>query len=114
MPASLLADVRFALRSLWHRKGFAGVAIVTAGLAIGITTAVHSTLDWMLYRSPTGVVDPERLVALRVTDGQVDSGIALPQYQAIQDTQDVFTDLAVLFKIPGIVGTDHRSDQPSC
>lgn len=48
---SLLQDLRFALRGLKNRPGFAIVAILTLALGIGSTTAVFSVVDRILFRS---------------------------------------------------------------
>src|SRR5882757_7054389 len=48
---ALYQDLRFALRSLANRPGFAMVAILTLALGIGSTTAVFSVVDRILFRS---------------------------------------------------------------
>jgi predicted permease len=48
---ALLQDLRFALRGLRNRPGFALVAILTLSLGIGSTTAVFSVVDRLLFRS---------------------------------------------------------------
>jgi len=48
---ALLQDLRFALRGLANRPGFAIVAILTLAMGIGSTTAVFSVVDRILFRS---------------------------------------------------------------
>ena len=111
MPGSLLHDLRFAVRTLSRARGFTLLAVLTAGFAIGATTAVYSTVDWLLDRPPGGVVEPDRLVTLRTTDGQLTLTFAFTQYEAIRDAQDVFSTLAAYAKVPGVLSTETRSDQ---
>lgn len=111
MLASVFHDLQFAVRTLLRRKGFTVLAVLTAGMAIGATTAVYSTVDWLLNRPPGGVVEPDRLITLRTTDGQQSLSFAFTQYEAIRDVQDVFSDLAAYAKIPGVISTDTRADQ---
>jgi predicted permease len=109
--ATLHRELRFAVRTLRLRKWSTGLAVLTAGVAIGATTAVYSTVDWLLNRPPGAVIEPHRLVTLRTTDGQSDLTFAFTQYEAIRRVQDVFSDLSAYAKIPGVYSTDTRSDQ---
>jgi putative ABC transport system permease protein len=59
---TLLQDLRFALRTMAKRPGFAAVAILTLALGIGATTAVFSVVDRILFRSLPYPHD-ERLVS---------------------------------------------------
>jgi len=59
---ALVQDLRFALRALGKRPGFALVAILTLALGIGSTTAVFSVVDRILFRSLPYPHD-ERLVS---------------------------------------------------
>jgi putative ABC transport system permease protein len=62
----LLADVRYALRSLLRRPGFAAAAIGTLALGIGGTTAVFSVTDALFLRAPSGVRDASDVVRIFV------------------------------------------------
>lgn len=91
---SLLADVRYALRSLRASPGFAAVAILSLGLAIGANTAIFSLIDAVMLRS-LPVSRPEELV--RVTTparsgslGEGADNFTNPLWEAIRDQEDVF------------------------
>ena len=59
----LLADVRYALRRLWHSKGFAIVAVLCLGFGIGVNTTIFSIVDGVLLK-PFPYADPDRLIAI--------------------------------------------------
>ncbi len=60
---SLLKDLRFGMRSLWKRRGFTMVAVITLALGIGATTAIFSVVNGLLLR-PLPYRDDQRLVTL--------------------------------------------------
>ena len=60
---TILQDVRYSLRSLLKRRGFAAVAILTLALGIGGNTAVFS-LVYSVLLEPLPYPDQGRLVAL--------------------------------------------------
>jgi putative ABC transport system permease protein len=59
----LLHEIRYAVRSLWHSKGFAVVGIACLGLGIGINTTIFSLIDGVLLK-PYPYDDPDRIVVL--------------------------------------------------
>ena len=59
----LFQDVRYALRSLWHSKAFATVAILCLGFGIGLNTTIFSIIDGVLLK-PYPYSDPDRIVVL--------------------------------------------------
>ena len=60
-----LQDLRFAVRTLAMRPGFAAIAILTVALGIGATTAVFSVVDRVLFRN-LPYPDDGRLVSFGV------------------------------------------------
>ena len=57
-------DVRYALRTLRQRTGFAAVAILTLALGIGATTVMFTIINCVLFR-PFPYAHPENLLKLR-------------------------------------------------
>lgn len=59
----LFQDARYALRGLWHSRGFATVAILCLGFGIGLNTTIFSIVDGVLLK-PFPYDDPDRIVNL--------------------------------------------------
>src|SRR3954466_14592403 len=60
----LLADLRYAVRSLLRTRGFALAVVVTLGLGIGATTAIFSVVRGVMLK-PLPHRDGDRLMYLR-------------------------------------------------
>ncbi|MDE3166882.1 MAG: ABC transporter permease, partial [Acidobacteriota bacterium] len=65
MIEGLLGDVRYGMRGLRRRPGFALAAILAAALGIGASTAVFSAVDRILFR-PLPYRDEARLVSVGI------------------------------------------------
>ena len=63
----MIADLKYALRSLGNTPAFTAIAIATLALGIGASTAIFSVLDAVLLR-PLPYPQQERIVALRELD----------------------------------------------
>jgi putative ABC transport system permease protein len=91
---SLLKDVRYALRGLLRSPGFAAVAILSLGLGVGVSTAMFSLVDALLFR-PLPVESPSTLVDVFTSGGDGDE-YATSSYQDFQDLKaqnTVFSDM---------------------
>src|ERR1044072_2899149 len=60
---TILNDLRYALRGLLKRKGFAGIAVLTLSLGIAASTATFTVVDAVLLRK-LPVTDPDRVVVV--------------------------------------------------
>jgi predicted permease len=74
-------DVRYAVRSLRQRPGFAAVALLTLALGSGATTVMFTVINGILLK-PLSYPDPERLVTLHgYTEKYGDNwGISYPNF----------------------------------
>ena len=90
----LLQDIRFGLRQLLRKPGFATLAIISMALGIGANTSIFSLLDTVLLR-PLAVHDSSRLVELY---GALHNGkdVTLQSYPNYKDYRDRNTVLSGL------------------
>src|SRR5947208_12571252 len=54
-------DLRYAIRGLRAKPGFAAAVVLTLGLGIGANAAMFGVVDRLMFRSPTYLQDPGRV-----------------------------------------------------
>jgi predicted permease len=90
----LLADLRFAARTLAKSPGFALIAILSLALGIGANTAMFSYVDAILLR-PLPVSDPGRIVEVDSTSPDARLGrLSYPDYIDLRDRTKTLEALA--------------------
>ncbi|MGB7923549.1 MAG: ABC transporter permease [Pyrinomonadaceae bacterium] len=95
MIGTLLQDLRYGVRALLLKPGFAAVAILTVALGIGATSTIFSFVNGILLR-PLPYQNPERLVLLDETAVKrgVDSmGVSFPNFVDWREQNHVFEDI---------------------
>ena len=93
----LLREIRYAVRSLLHTKGFTIVGILCLGLGIGLNTAIFSILDGVLLK-PYPYEDPDRIVSLETWRQRDDARdrVSIPDLRDWKDATTSFTTIAGL------------------
>src|SRR5262249_29091425 len=86
----LAADLRYAARTLVRSPAFAGSAILSLALGIGVNALVFSIVDALVLK-PLPVDDPGRLVFVQGEGGFVSS--SFPTYEDLRDRSVVFDGL---------------------
>jgi predicted permease len=69
MMETLVKDLRYGLRGLLKRKGFAAIAVITLALGIGANTAIFTLVNAVLLKS-LPVQKPEELVLFSDVTGE--------------------------------------------
>ena len=87
---TLLQDLRFGLRTLLKRPGFAAVAVLTLALGIGANTAIFSVVNAVLLR-PLPFKDADALVAVfETTQNNPRDYISVPNLQDYREQTKSF------------------------
>jgi len=106
---TLLRDIRYGVRSLVKRPGFAVLAVVTLALGIGANTAMFSVINAVLLR-PLPFAEPDRLVWMNESGDEVaNRWLSYPNFLDWQERNRVFESMSTL---RGWSVTMTGSDQP--
>ena len=96
---NLIRDIRYGVRVLGNKPGFAVVAILTLALGIGANTAIFSVVNGVLLR-PLPYADPDALVMVwhdftRI-DGPIDEWASPDNFFDWRDQNEVFDGMFAL------------------
>jgi len=94
---TLLADLRYAVRSLRNSPGFTLVAVLTLGLGIGANAAIFSVVNGVLL-APLPYRDPGRLVTVNhfyPSLNDLRAPVSVPGFRDYSARTDVFSAAAV-------------------
>jgi putative ABC transport system permease protein len=100
----LLQDVRYGVRMIWKRPGFAAVVLATLALGIGANTAIFSVVNAVLLK-PLPYRNAERLVwvAGNVRGGTSRASVSPPDYVDYRAQNTVFEEFAASTSVPNAV-----------
>jgi putative ABC transport system permease protein len=93
---SLFKDIRYAVRSLGKRPGFAAIAVLTLALGIGANTAIFNTVNAVLLR-PLSFPESENMVLLEGINpakGITQSNMSVPDILDWQTQNNSFEQIA--------------------
>ena len=94
MLDSWLQDLRYAARLLRRNPLFALSAAASLAIGIGASTTIFTVASALLFKTPSGVVEPGRLVDVgRSQDGSGFDNGSYPNYLDIRARNTVFTDV---------------------
>jgi putative ABC transport system permease protein len=99
---NILQDIRYALRMLLKRPGFAGIVVLTLALGIGANTTIFSAIDAVLL-NPLPYKDPERLMVVWETNKQLGpelwdrNEVTIGNFRDWRSRNQVFEQLGSLF-----------------
>ncbi|MFN2564049.1 MAG: ABC transporter permease [Gemmatimonadaceae bacterium] len=118
---TLINDLRYGARMLRRAPGFTVAAVLTLGLGIGANTAMFGVVDSLLFRPPSGVVDPGQLVRVRMQlpaprgePAELSGVLSYPQYVTLRDRATGFAGVAAYARASVTVGTaDESRSQPA-
>jgi predicted permease len=93
---TLFKDIRYGIRSLLKRPGFAAVSLITLALGIGANSAMFSVVNAVLLR-PLSYPESDRIVVLQGVNpaqGITQSNMSLPDFADWQKQNQVFEQMA--------------------
>jgi len=113
--ATIVQDLRYALRTLIKAPAFTAVVVATLALGIGANTAIFSLMDQVLLRA-LPVQQPEELVVLDATgpnQGRQEGPhtFSYPMYRDFRDRNEVFSGVVARYPVALTMLSDNRSER---
>lgn len=113
--ASLLNDLRFAVRTLRRFPLFTSVAVLSLALGIGANTAIFTLIDQLMLRL-LPVKDPEQLVMIWSTGPHLGNNrgrraASYPMYQDFQQKAQAFSYVFCRYTTPLSITFDGRTER---
>src|SRR6201984_1821619 len=108
---NLIADLRYAARTLVKTPAFLLVSVMTLALGIGGNIAIF-TLVQAVVRQPLPFPQPERLV--QIFDdraGSRDVGMSVPEFEDLRQHSDIFEQISVIFPVPTALTGGERGER---
>ncbi len=96
---NLIADLRYAARTLVKTPAFLLVSVLTLALGIGGNIAIFTLVHAVLLQ-PLPFPQPERLV--RIFDdraGARDVGMSVPEFEDLRQHSDIFEQISMIFPV---------------
>ncbi len=109
----VMQDLRYALRQLARRPGFAAVLVLTLALGIGANTAVFSVVDGVLLR-PLPYPEPDRLAVVWTqfpTQHLMEFPASWPEYTDYRTQSRSFSQLAAWVRVERTVTGDQDPER---
>src|SRR5436190_23191096 len=108
---TLIKDLRYGIRGLLKRPGFAAVAIVTLALGIGATTAIFSVVYAVF--EPMPYPQPDQLVMIWTQERGSRNSVAAADYLEWKQRSSLFQDMNAWAGASFNIGTNERPEQVS-
>lgn len=89
----MIAEIRYVLRSLLRRRGFALVTVLTLALGIGAATAIYAVVDRILFQAPPSPGDLYMLGSV-LKNREFEPIIWQPHFQAYSARKDLFSEFS--------------------
>ena len=112
---TLLQDVRYAVRKLFHAPGFTFVAVATLALAIGATTAIFSVVNGVLLKS-LPYADPGQLALVSSSSKREDrvNPMSTTDFIDYRDQSSSFVGMAAVdLSVMNVTGTSREPTRVS-